>query len=87
MNNSLINNENNENNSSIISLLSDTNSTTFDNKTLYNNIFCIQNASSTNIFFILQYIMPTFTSFVGVSGNLLTILTIVISGLHKVEIY
>ncbi|CAK5014454.1 unnamed protein product [Meloidogyne enterolobii] len=83
MNTSLINNENNENNSSIISLLSDTNSTNFDNKTLYNNIFCIQNASSTNIFFILQYIMPIFTAFVGVSGNLLTILTIVISGLHK----
>nr|CAD2159366.1 unnamed protein product [Meloidogyne enterolobii] len=82
MNTSLINNENNENNSSIISLLSDTNSTTtFDNRTLYNNIFCIQNASSTNIFFILQYIMPIFTAFVGVSGNLLTILTIVISEL------
>ncbi|KAL7071098.1 hypothetical protein ACQ4LE_010016 [Meloidogyne hapla] len=71
-----------DNNSSLISLLSENNST-FYNKTFNNNIFCIQNASSTNIYFFLQFILPSITAAVGVTGNLLTILTIVISGLHK----
>ncbi|KAF7633661.1 G_PROTEIN_RECEP_F1_2 domain-containing protein [Meloidogyne graminicola] len=64
---------------------SEVNNSTNNSKLLdnYTNILCPKNAQSTTVFFILQFILPSITTFVGVTGNLLTIITIVISGLLK----